>query len=77
MTPQAFFLFCKNFNILKSIVSAEKLKIYFKKHANFGRTLNFDNFYFLLNSLSHDPDCRRFFRIQEAISGKGMDMEAV
>ena len=50
---QAYLLFCKNFHILKAIFSLERLTIIFKKHADYGKYLSFDNFSFLINSMSH------------------------
>jgi hypothetical protein len=62
---QAYFLFCKNFHILKAIFSVERLTVIFKKHADYGKFLSFDNFYFLINTMSHEPEAKKFFRLEQ------------
>jgi hypothetical protein len=52
---KSFLLFVKNFKILKTIFSLDKTMLLFKKHADFGKYLSFDNFYFMINSMSHEP----------------------
>jgi hypothetical protein len=51
---KGFLLFAKNFRILKTIFSLDRMILIFKKHADFGKYLSFDNFYFMINSLSHE-----------------------
>lgn len=70
---QAYFLFCKNFHILKAIFSIEKLTIIFKKHADYGKYLSFDNFLFMLNSMSHEQEAKEFFRLEQMT--KNLDIE--
>ena len=41
LTFQPFILFMKNFKLLKTIYSLERIKILFKKYANFGKFLTF------------------------------------
>ena len=62
---QAFFLFCKHFHILKAIFNIERLTIIFKKHADYGKLLSFDNFFFLINSISHEPEAKKFFHLEQ------------
>ena len=64
MNTQAYFLFCKHFHILKTIFSVERLTVIFKKHADYGKLLSFDNFYFMINSMSHEPEAKKYFHIE-------------
>lgn len=73
MIMQAYFLFCKSFHILKAIFSVERLTIIFKKHADFGKYLSFDNFHFLINSMSHEQESKDFFHLEPMI--KNLDIE--
>lgn len=52
---KAFLLFAKNFHILKTIFSLDRTILIFKKHADYGKFLSFDNFYFTINSMAHEP----------------------
>lgn len=62
---QAYFLFCKNFHILKAIFTIERLTVIFKKHADYGKYLSFDNFFFMINSMSHEAESKKFFHLEE------------
>ena len=70
---QSYFLFCKNFHILKAIFNIEKLTIIFKKHADYGKYLTFDNFNFMINSMSHEPEAKQFFHLEQMT--KNLDIE--
>ena len=73
MIMQAYFLFCRNFHILKAIFSMERLTIIFKKHADYGKHLSFDNFHFMINSMSHEPEAKQFFHLEQMV--ESLDIE--
>ena len=73
MNMQSYFLFCKHFHILKAIFNIEKLTLIFKKHADYGKSLSFDNFYFMVNSMSHQAEAKQYFHLDQMT--KNLDME--
>lgn len=70
---QSYFLFCKHFRILKAIFPIEKLTVIFKKHADYGKVLSFDNFYFMIISMSHEPESKQYFHLEQMT--KNLDVE--
>jgi hypothetical protein len=53
MNFQSFSLFAKDFKILKVIFSIDTIKKLYKRHAEFGKTLKFNNFVSMIEGLSH------------------------
>ena len=53
LTFQPFILFMKNFKLLKTIYSLDRIKLLFKKYANYGKYLTFENFLFMINEMAH------------------------
>ena len=51
----------KNFKLLKIIYSLEQIKLLFKKYANYGKYLTFENFLFMINEMAHTPEAKTFF----------------
>lgn len=65
LTFQPYILFMKNFKLLKTIFHVDKLKLFFKKHSNFGQYLTYENFVFLINELAHEPEAKAYFHIDQ------------
>lgn len=49
--------------------------VIFKKHADFGKYLSFDNFYFMINSLSHEQEVKTYFNLDSML--QNLDIETI
>lgn len=63
MDFQAFVLFCRQFRLVSQMFPLNSIRVIFKKHSNYGKTLTYDDFVNLLASMAHEKEAVAFFGV--------------
>jgi hypothetical protein len=75
MDFQSFLLFCRQFRLVSQVFPVNSIRVIFKKHSNFGKSLTFEDFVNIVNSMAHEKESVAYFggTAQEAVNREAVD----